>query len=838
MSAGLSFDSTLPPVPLVDRVCEILRCAEAPLFAQEIASAADASREEVIACLTGTLKHDAVTDGYCWTLRPSPESENAFQELLGLADAERWWEFDALLRRWPLRGERRAGLLALKKAAILKNLPIDVRPDDDQLRILALEALTVRVTARAGSGKTHMLHALVHFLVASRMLQPDEVLLLAFNRNAAEELERRLSNSLDLPSFSGVRTFHSLAHALVQPAEALLMDEGRTFGEMELTAFVQRVLTDNLDEDLRQKIYQWFKREAKRDISTGALLGRKGYYAFRRDVEELSLSGQYVKSRGEKYIADFLFEHGIEAYYEERFWWNGGWYRPDFKIKTTDGYVILEHWALDPDSLDVEGSPEWSGRDIIEYRAAALEKRAYWKAKEVPLIETVASEASDRASFEELLRKRLEPHCGPLVRLPQEQLEQMVVRIHQSTFSEFVSRAIQRAQKLGFAPAEFAEQLKTYKAASEKEEFFLSVVARIFSHYVATTEAENRLDFDQLLSRAIAMLRADPPATRAESKRGTVELDRVRFCLVDEAQDLSPQFVHALEAIREFNPAMRILFVGDDWQAINRFAGSRVDLFTQAIERRFKGFAADTLRRNYRSASQIVQAGNALMVGRGEPATAVKGTGPVISGAFYDSIWIELREGHPNFDADEPFRSVGRGMAAPLIKCLYQLAVPDLLAGKTVGVLFRNNRFGLKLEELTRGFLDVLRRLGWSRTLIDHCSDGGITFSTAHRFKGDQRDTIFIVAPHTGQFPLIRADSIELFRFFGDSLEQAVEDERRLFYVALTRAKNRLVFVCERQRMVTSPFLEPLAGKVAELPIPSELLRPAPIAGATTAADP
>ena len=74
--------------------------------------------------------------------------------------------------------------------------------------------------------------------------------------------------------------------------------------------------------------------------------------------------------------------------------------------------------------------------------------------------------------------------------------------------------------------------------------------------------------------------------------------------------------------------------------------------------------------------------------------------------------------------------------------------------------------------------------------------------------------------------PLINASNIELFRFFGDTVAQAEDDERRLFYVALTRAKERLVFLCESNRSEESPFLDPFKKMIVDIPVPQVLLVP------------
>jgi DNA helicase-4 len=161
--------------------------------------------------------------------------------------------------------------------------------------------------------------------------------------------------------------------------------------------------------------------------------------------------------------------------------------------------------------------------------------------------------------------------------------------------------------------------------------------------------------------------------------------------------------------------------------------------------------------------------------------------------------------------------------SARFLKTLYHLATPDLEAGKSIGVLFRTNvRDGEQIVKLKNKFLTILRQMGFSEK-VKLWEEEKITFSTVHKFKGAERDTIFIVDPHVGSFPLINADKIELFRFFGESLEQSHMDERRLFYVAITRARERLVFLTETQWDNESPYLDNFAELIDIVEVPRDL---------------
>ncbi len=746
-----------------------------------------------------------------------------------LIEQRKWREFDAKLQQErALLSLNWDYLLEEKARELQSSIPESIRPDTEQARIMASFAKNIRVTARAGSGKTRLLTALTCFLIAEYKYQPREILLLAFNRDAAGQLEDRLTKLLQIPDFPGARTFHSLAYGIVQPEQEVIFDEGEEVWQRKLTSLVQEILRGLFDAELLDEVYDLFRRETAEARGTGAFLIGEAAYDFRRALTQFTLAGQAVKSRGEKYIGDFLLEHGLIHYYENATRWEGGIYRPDFKIMRGEkSFVIWEHWAVDPDAKHVSDSREWPEAKLREYQALARRKREFWRGKGVQLIESCADACGDREVFETEIAAKLLPHFRNLQRLPKAQLIEKLVEVHLSKLAAWLGQAIQRAQKRGLDAAGLTHQLTRYSAATERENLFLALLEKVFATYEPRLQAEGKTDFDRLFNQAITLLRSNPPQTFLCGKQTTIDLRRLRFCLVDEAQDLSPQFIEALSCLRTLNPSIKLLFVGDDWQAINRFAGSDVELFTNEITTRFGKCATPTLATNYRSVRKVVLAGNKLMQGQGVEAVPHKSVTGSIQVAYLDKVWVEGRESESDWAEDEPFRECGIGLDK-FFKALYQLAIPDLVAGKTIGVLFRTNqRDGQKLPALEKSFVRLIRSMGWPREQVAVWQKYKIRFSTAHRFKGAERHTVFVVDPYAGSFPLLNADSIELFRFFGDNLEQAEADERRLFYVAITRAEERLVFLTETRRdKEDSPYLEPFRDLIEEINVPKQVILP------------
>ena len=235
------------------------------------------------------------------------------------------------------------------------------KPDDEQAAAIGAVAGNVQVVARAGSGKTATLVNRALFLQQHCRVDADELLLLAFNKEAAKEMKERIG------TVPHVMTFHALAYALVKP-DKMLFDEpdGEQSQSRALQNIINHYLRDsNYYNKIRALMMAHFRSDWERIVSGGYDKTPEELLRYRRSLTWESLDGEYVKSFGEKTIANFLFEHNIPHKYERSFSWDGINYRPDFTIGDKRG-VIIEYFGL-------EGEPD--------YDAGSEEKRNYWRNK-------------------------------------------------------------------------------------------------------------------------------------------------------------------------------------------------------------------------------------------------------------------------------------------------------------------------------------------------------------------------------------------------------------------------------------------------------------------------
>ena len=95
----------------------------------------------------------------------------------------------------------------------------------------------------------------------------------------------------------------------------------------------------------------------------------------------------------------------------------------------------------------------------------------------------------------------------------------------------------------------------------------------------------------------------------------------LKYILIDEFQDFNPLFFSLINSITNINPSLKILAVGDDWQAINQFAGAS-DKYVKNFDEFFPNSQSVNLLTNYRSKANIINYSNSLMKGKGEPSVA------------------------------------------------------------------------------------------------------------------------------------------------------------------------------------------------------------------------
>ena len=661
--------------------------------------------------------------------------------------------------------------------------------DGEQAAAVAATAGDVLVAARAGSGKTRILVTRAIFLLRHCGVSPREMLLLAFNRDAANEMKKRLRAALGKDAaLPHVMTFHALAYALVHPYEELVFDDAGA-DSTKLSREFQKIIDGFVMEQghegglIRRLMLGYFKggEHEGPDGPPGA------DPADLRVLPLETLGGQRVKSRGERIIANALFEHGVAYRYERSHRWGGVNYRPDFTI-LKPRQVVIEYFGM-------AGDPD--------YDEMSARKREFWN--EQPgwaFLEYAPRDiaAHGAEAFAERLRGDLEQLGVSSRPLSDDEIWALVRKRAEGQFSRAMASFAVRCRKQDLTPDGLERLISMHVPLENAEGLFLEAALPIYRSYLELLEAEGKEDFDGLMWRAIARVRGGDTQFVRDKGREQGDLRLLRFVMIDEFQDFSRMFCDLADEIRAVNSGARFFGAGDDWQAINGFAGSDLEFF-DGFDRYF-GPATRRLgvRTNYRSGSAVVEAGNALMRGLGEGARAMRQGGGVRAGDLSSFEPSAFEEDEHDWDRITP--------------AVLRLVRWFLAEGQDVVLLSRTHYVPWDVNWKLPGTRDLDDFLSHVRLFLPEDDHERVTVFTPHAYKGREQQAAIVLDALERRYPLIHPHWI-FTRIFGDSPERSEREERRLLYVAMTRARDSLVLLTEARR--ESPWLADIEAGLADI---------------------
>lgn len=724
--------------------------------------------------------------------------------------------------------------ISLKLPKVRKRLSvIGMDLDDEQVRANARPEDRLLITARAGSGKTRTLCAKAALSIGDEKLNPDQVMILAFNKAAAVTIKKRLQKEGGIAGYSNARTFHSLAYQLVKPQKKLLFDAGGAPSAREQSRFAQRMMERILNPAFKEAMVEFFRQELEQIESIGRDLPPDEYRIFRRSLEYVTLKGERVKSNGEKFIADFLFEHGIEYRYEKPWAWkvsflDGSVYKPDFSIIFGGRDFILEHWAIDPDDPTDTVPAHWD-TSTQAYSDQINAKRQFWESHQIKLLEThTGLMRGGREEFEVNLQKILEKQGINCTRLAESEIIRQVFEndFVISRIAELFLQFIQRSKKRAWSVDAVAAQLADSPDIEPRARLFHELALRAYREYEAMLAEEDAMDFDDLLMQATQEVRVLGATASIHLGEGRMlPLGQLRWVLLDEYQDFSELYFQMLDAILQVNPNIRLIAVGDDWQAINAFAGADLRFFND-FGSFFPNSDAVGVTTNYRSDSLVVAAGNRLMAGRGQPANGSRHTPGQIKTHNLGDIWLEFRDGNQyQVERDQdmlflPKRADNRGPSPSMLRLAQALkyCAQRFLEEpneKTMILARGGFIYGVELSEFKDRLILALCKLSEATKAY---LDGKISTMTAHGSKGQESHTVIILDATQSQFPKVHPDNL-LFMPFGVTPRAVLDEERRLFYVAMTRAEHRLLVLTDKG--AESPYLSALDSRSLGGHVPS-----------------
>jgi DNA helicase-4 len=617
----------------------------------------------------------------------------------------------------------------------LVDIPAEITLSEEQVIAATSHAKETLVVAGAGSGKTFVLVGRAKYLVGSDRTTEDKILMLAYNKDAAEELSRRTKASgISVTA----QTFHGFGNSVIKaPGERT----GVAFGDSgEVSKFLAHQLKKELSEDSKSGLAKYFSQELVpyRDFEEFDSLNE--YAAYVRATIPRTLMDEQVKSHGEWLIANFLFSNSIEYSYEALYEEGKSAkdrHKPDFSIwEQSKTPIWIEYFGTDRSNSVAPGISKEGYLDGIKWKkevharnSTILIELYYYDLKEGTLLTKLEAALKQNGV-------KLKPKSADEI------LAQANEIGYDSRFLKVCEQFLGHVRANRLSPAELTELAK----AQERDKTFICVFNQFLSAYESELTRLKLPDYAELIHGA-----ADAISNR-EYEFGFTHV------LVDEFQDISSDRNRLIDSMKVANPKLEVTCVGDDWQSIYRFSGSDVSIMREASKPKMIRKRVD-LTATYRLPQVIAD----------------------ISRNFILKNPLQLEKNvYSKSDLDVPGKVVThwdmeqKENDQNLALVIERIGEDSKDPSKSLRVLAR--------------YVNNLP----PKKYVENLWEGPVDISSIHAAKGLEADYVVVmdmIQDFRGFPSTIEDDPVMRLVMPGKDLHQHGE-ERRLFYVALTRARR------------------------------------------------
>lgn len=623
------------------------------------------------------------------------------------------------------------------------------------------------LVACAGSGKTATIVAKVAYVVKKGFYKPEEILVLAFNKDAAQELRDRVAKQIgdQFDTLPEIATFHAFGKKVIADVQGKVPKLANWVeNEKTLSKAIDKIIDDLIEND--DQFYQDWKKlltvypESEKEYKNLSEEEQiQEYKSLKKTLS--SLSGINVRSIQELQIANWLFINKVPFEYEKPVelvqYEKGPDGQPvqkkvtvhaDFYYPSINRYH--EHFAIDK-----SGKSPFKG-----YVNISKKKKEGYKNAGIDLIETSSGDAQNGQMLHSL-KDQLEKHGMVFGSISLKEVTKLLDPLILNRYQSLVLTCLKHIQSNRLELDNLLLKARKFEY-SERAVLFSKVIMKIADRYEQCLRASGCIDFEDMIAMATQMI---------EQKQYESPF---RFILADEFQDISQSRAGVIHSLRKQVKGSKFFAVGDDWQSIYRFSGSDLALFTH-FEKHFGSSWIGKLQTTFRC-NQLIAETAADFVQK-NPEQLKKGVTSVKE-AIPKSIRTELVEERVQSDAWGPyvFRMLDRiNNTARNKKAEWMTEDKPQLK---VLVLFRYNN---------------VNPFKWKAPQFSHIRVETYSF---HRSKGLEADYSILVNVSDENYgvPSKIEDDELLHLVIPEPESYDFAEERRLFYVALTRA-SRACFI-------------------------------------------
>lgn len=650
------------------------------------------------------------------------------------------------------------------------------------------------ITAGAGSGKTTTIVGKVNYVIDRYGIPPDQILLISFTSKSASTLAKRIN----IPGVEA-KTFHKFGMDVIAEIEA---KQPTIFDEKQYKNLLAGFFRELLQEpEYLGKVTSYFSDFLKQEREQDEFKNQGEYFQYLKDqnfttykVQEVPYHGrttykrEVVKSIEECKIANFLLFNSVPYEYEAPYEFETATqknrqYKPDFSITSNGSKVYLEHFAISKNGKVPHFFANTETGQTIEEATQEYVNGIDWKRNlhaeyGTTLIETYSHEMFDKVLFEKLGKKLNEAGVKMRPKRPEEvwKIISESAKDEVDNFITLFQTFITLMKSNNYTIEDVKKKNRNIKDTFQRQRnyLFIEIISPIYLKFQKYLVARREIDFSDMINKASSYI--------SSGKYGR----KLSYVIIDEFQDISIGRYQLVKAIKIVNPSCKLFCVGDDWQSIYRFSGSDITLFKDF--QKYFGFTKKSkIETTYRFNEPLIDISSTFILKNpSQSKKKLKGLNNGKSSEY--KIVYSVSE---NQDDTHALQSI-----------FDELLLSGKSSGKEILILGRYS-FDIKRLKNEGNIFQLDREKGIINYHVNK-NEGehlrlSAQFMTVHKAKGLEADVVIVINCNSGihGFPSGMSDDSVLNLLLSDADQFENGEERRLFYVAMTRAKEQLYLVAD-----------------------------------------
>ena len=704
---------------------------------------------------------------------------------------------------------------------ILKACDPVILLDNEQREVVLSEEDNTLVIAGAGAGKTTTVAAKVRYLVEKRGIKPEQILVISFTNKAVEELRERINHNLKIPSI--ITTFHSIGCSILRQGEveqSKIVDGGFMYNVINEYLKTNVLRNPELVDKLilffgsyfsapyeGENLGEYFQFVADADYSTlkSDLQDYVQQVVDRRTRRIQTLNNEVLRSMEEVQIANFLYLNQIEYEYEPMYQYRilsaNKPYTPDFRIKQGDKVSYIEHFGITEDGRN----SRYTQTQLDKYKSIINDKVLLHRKHKTDLIYTF-SQYQDGREMLEHLREMLLAHGYELKERPTAEIYKRLVDTEENKYitrlTQLICTFIGNFKTQGYKDSKFDDFRCRIKNVRTK--LFLDICEVCYLKYQQALKEKHCIDFEDMINESAELI---------DKKQVSKEQLDYKYIIVDEYQDISRQRYNLIDKLSQLCSA-KIMAVGDDWQSIYAFSGSILPLFTKFCDE--FGYGQELkITRTYRNAQEIINIAGTFVQKNSQQIRKQLISPKRIDNPVIISTYVEDKTAKK----DNRKGGVYHNLGIAIENAIDEILEYNALETKTkVPSILLIGRYGFDARNICKAQQFNYNEETGKVYSVKYGNRVKLNFMTAHSSKGLTAENVIIInaKDETYGFPSKVDDDPILNLVVSVDNSYNYAEERRLFYVALTRTKHRVFIVTPDSR--PSEFIKELLSEPQNYP--------------------